>query len=156
MWSSLISYIPLHLAKILGWIPPFVGYTAAYLNIALAITRLLMVVKVNFFNPGNKDLNLSGVFNRSFLPEVNFHIEFDYAITAVTAGLLQNLTPLLTTSCLIMWLSWWHLIGQGSFLPKCITELCTNMQSKFLFFIKQKQNVKSFKNKLFHFKYCQK
>jgi len=59
MWSSLISYIPLRLATILGWIPPFVGYTAAYLNIALAITRLLMVVKVNFFNPGNRDLNLS-------------------------------------------------------------------------------------------------
>ena len=46
MWSSLISYIPLYMATILGWITPFVGFTAAYLNIALAITRLLMVVKV--------------------------------------------------------------------------------------------------------------
>ena len=46
MWSSLISYIPLHLANIIGWIPPLVGYMAAYLNIALVIVRLLMVVKV--------------------------------------------------------------------------------------------------------------
>ena len=46
MWSSMISYIPLNMATILGRITPFVGFTAAYLNIALAITRLLMVVKV--------------------------------------------------------------------------------------------------------------
>ena len=53
LWCTMVSYISLPLATILGLITPLVGYTAQYLNLALAIVRLLMVVKVQVLRPIN-------------------------------------------------------------------------------------------------------